>query len=469
MSQLKAFLSFQLQFESECLISKPKRGFNASELDKFAAEQMQNEIDGSISVKNITMIDSSEAKVKHHCETLEKLTNEWRIDIANAIRKKLNILQNKMKDKSTKLMNIYPYMRLLTPEQYTELLLDEMHFLAENGEWYSPTVIAIYSNLGNRVMQKHQIQVKERNGVNQKIRQSHKTYREGLCSGICPDNPRQLWQRIIHHSRENGPCALQKNINWPWGVQCDIGKTLFKIVLENIKIDASLLTSNKNVSNYEPALYSIFRKRGCMSREEIRPHPVFVKLVQGSMRPTMKFKTNEVPMLCPPIPWTSIESGGYIHSQTDLLRLPSQFPYQNELVSELPPEQIYPVLDSLNQLGAIPWKVNTRVLDLAIKVFNNGGDDKLDVPLTPDHMLSDDHLRYRGITRAHIDEVIKKNYNDEKYQQHQNELLSVYTDTLYKLSLANHFRDRAFWLPTNLDFRGRTYPGKLTIIKFIKR
>jgi len=29
---------------------------------------------------------------------------------------------------------------------------------------------------------------------------------------------------------------------------------------------------------------------------------------------------------------------------------------------------------------------------------------------------------------------------------------------LYKLSVANHFRDDVFWLPINLDFRGRVYP-----------
>lgn len=94
---------------------------------------------------------------------------------------------------------------------------------------------------------------------------------------------------------------------------------------------------------------------------------------------------------------------------------------------------------------------------MAIKIFNLGGDDKLDVPLTPDDMLNDEHLKYRGVTKAELEKIRKD--KDEKYEQRQNELLSLYTDTLYKLSLANHFRDRPFWLPTNLDFRGRTYPG----------
>lgn len=410
-------------------------------------------------VKNVTMLDSSKCvteKMQFHRDLLDKLTDQWRIDIANAIRKRLGILQHKMKIKSTKSMNVYPYMRLLTPEQYTEILLDELKSLAQGCELYSPTVVQIYGDLGLKVMHRYQIKLREQNGINQKIRHLYKTYREILCSGKCPDNPRQLWQRIIHHARTTGPCIFQRDIEWPWPVRCDVGRTLFKILLENIKIDANLLDQKTGQVNYAPVVYSLFRKRDSISREEIRPHPVFSQLMHEAKLDTMKFKTNEVPMVCPPMPWTSADSGGYLQSHTILLRLPPQFSHQNELINEIPSEQLYPPLDSINQLGSIPWRVDNRILDLAIKVFNYGGDEKLDVPLTPDHMVTDEHLRYRGISRGKFEQM--RNVKDNKYQQRQNELLSMYTDTLYKLSLANHFRDRAFWLPTNLDFRGRTYP-----------
>lgn len=430
-------------------------------MDELTAEQINNESEGHIIVKNVTMLDSSKyltERVKVHREMLDKLMDQWRIDIANAIRKKLGVLHHKMNRQSTQKMNIYPYMRLLTPEQYTELLLDELKSLADGCDLYSPTVVQIYGSLGEKVMQKYQMKMREQNGVNQKIRNVHKTYREILCSGTCPDNPRQLWQRIVHHTRKSGPGVWQRDTVWPWGVQCDVGRTLFKILMDSIKIDQNMLNVKKNQTNYAPVVYSIFRKRNLMSREEIRPHPVLTQLMHESRQDTMKFKANEVPMLCPPKPWTSPDSGGYLHAHTILLRLPPQFSYQNELVNQVPPEQLYPPLDAVNQLGCIPWRVNTRILDLAIKVLNLGGDDKLDVPLTPDDMLTDDHLKYRGITRQQLEKSRK--INDEKYQQRQNELLSMYTDTLYKLSLANHFRDRAFWLPTNLDFRGRSYPGE---------
>jgi len=38
------------------------------------------------------------------------------------------------------------------------------------------------------------------------------------------------------------------------------------------------------------------------------------------------------------------------------------------------------------------------------------------------------------------------------------ELFALRMDLLYKLSVANHFRNEVFWIPSNLDFRGRVYP-----------
>lgn len=460
-----------MRLKEDFPISKPKRGFTTADLSEATKEQIKNEIEGTIDVKDITMLDETQYamdKVKFHRELLDQLTNKWRVDILNAIQQRMTILQHKMKTNSTQNINIYPYMCTLTPEQFTELLLDELKSIAHGCELYSPTVVQIYGQLGKKAMHKYQMKWRTQCGVSQKVENLYETYREILCSGHCPDNPRQLWQRIVHHSRETGPCIYQRDVVWPWPVRCEIGRTLFKILLEYVKIDLNVLNHKTSHVSYVPVIYTLFRNREGVSREEIRPDPVFSQLVQEAKIDTMKFKTCEVPMLCPPIPRTSVDSGGYLYTYTDLLRLPQQFSYQNELFRAAPPVQVYPVLDSINQLASVPWKVNSRVLDLVIKVFNLGGDKKLDVPLTPDSMVTDKHLGYRGIQRTQFE--TERSVKDEKYQKQQNELLSLYMDTKYKLSLANHFRDRPIWLPTNLDFRGRTYPGKLhTCNKFIAK
>lgn len=402
------------------------------------------------------MLNSTvDTEVSKKREILDKLFNRWREDISTTIQKKMHIAYHRMKTVSDNKMNIYPYLKLLTPEECTEILLDELKCLLRGSEAYAPSVISIYQTIGNAVMKKYQVKLANQLGVNEKILNLHKTYREILSSGECSENPRQLWQRIIHHSRGDGPCLQQINNLWPWSFKTVVGRTLFKVISECLKIDANLLQPSKG-QNIVLAIYSVFRNRDLKSREEIRLHPTLVTLFRESNQESIHFNANEVPMLCPCVPWTSIDSGGYLMSEVNLIRLSPECNKQVKMIRDAPPQQMYPTFDTLNSLGSVPWRINTRILDLAIKIFNLGGNEELNVPLTPDNMLTDEQLRYRGVTRADL--VNERSSVGARYVQNQQDLLSLYSDTLYKLSLANHFRNRPFWLPHNLDFRGRTYP-----------
>lgn len=438
-------------------ISNAKYGFGTTELENFSNEQFDIETQGRITVINVAMqnIAGNESKkVLENRKKVDKLFEQWHAETIKAIKSKLNVFQHKMRTGSVKKINLYPYLRLLTPEELADILMDELKCLGQASESYTSTVVQMYASVGEKVQRKYQVKVLAKNGVTEKVEQLYATYRDILSSGTCTDNPRQLWQRIVHHARNIGPDIDQPPIYWPWPVHCDIGRTLFKILFENIKIDANMF--NAKTKNEVPVLYSLFRSRDLMSREEVRPHPVFAKLYRDAKIDTLSFPSNQIPMMCPSIPWTSTSYGGYLISKSELIRLPYKFSYHSNLLNEAPKAQIYPPLDALNQLGSIAWRINTRILDLAIKLFNVGGDEKFHVPLTPDSMLTDEHLKYRGITHAEYKEQIKS--SNAAYTKRQNELNSLYCEALYKLSLANHFRDRKFWMPHNMDFRGRVYP-----------
>ena len=52
-----------------------------------------------------------------------------------------------------------------------------------------------------------------------------------------------------------------------------------------------------------------------------------------------------------------------------------------------------------------------------------------------------------------------KNRRDmAEYKKVKSETYSLWCDILYKLSIANHFRDEIMYFPHNIDFRGRVYP-----------
>lgn len=226
--------------------------------------------------------------------------------------------------------------------------------------------------------------------------------------------------------------------------------------MRDLKIDINCTRMDKQTENLTPAFYTLFRNQGRHLKEEVKPHPVLAKLYRGSQQETLTFDVNQVPMVCPPQPWTTSRNGGYLLAKSDLIRLPQHAHQQLDRINKTPTHNLYPSLDSLNQLSSIPWAVNEDQLDVILKVFNAGGDDKLDVPPLPSSLAPPKVPENEAeLTKTEKFELFRQKM---QHRRKQAEMYSLWCDALYRLSLANHYRKRVFWLPHNMDFRGRVYP-----------
>lgn len=167
-------------------------------------------------------------------------------------------------------------------------------------------------------------------------------------------------------------------------------------------------------------------------------HVKFSRLYKASRQETLTFDANLVPMLCPPQPWNTPNNGGYILARSDLIRLPSQAQQQWARIRSSNPTSMYPALDSLNQLGSIAWKVDTKILDVAIEVFQNGGSVEMNVSQPPSS------LPPLVFEKLENDSTLNKTQKYQMFQakmahrQKQGEMFSLWCDLLYRLSLANH-------------------------------
>ena len=54
--------------------------------------------------------------------------------------------------------------------------------------------------------------------------------------------------------------------------------------------------------------------------------------------------------------------------------------YDKLLEEKTSKEDLVSVFDSLNFLGSCAWRTNKRILDIAIHMFNTGGNDDLAIP-----------------------------------------------------------------------------------------
>ncbi|XP_071439372.1 DNA-directed RNA polymerase, mitochondrial [Hetaerina americana] len=459
---------------------------DGEQLKNFTVEQLQTELNDCLEVKSIELREDPNELVLYLREKLAKSHEEWREVILNSLHQDLQALQNRSQRGviGHRFMNLYPFLSSVKKEELVELVLQEIRKLAEGSETFSPTTNQLYRELGSRVLERYQVNWKERTGILQKVKYLYNKYCDWFAnpeSVSLSEKPitctRQAWQSLVHSHQDEGASLNFKERSWPVSVQIGIGKFLYEIILREIRIDINISRPSNKKSHLLPAFYTLFRsqQQGKIMKEEVKPHPVLARLFRGAASDTLKFPARCVPMLCPPTPWTSVMSGGYLLTKADVIRLPQQAMLQWNRLANCPNQQLYPALDSLNQLGAVPWKVNKQVLDVVKEVFNTGGSSQLAIPAPPSSFISShtpSPLVPSTKSTASFSESDQASEGQTamqtgRFQQHRHQLYlrrkkaeaySLWCDMLYRLSLANHFRDRVFWLPHNMDFRGRVYP-----------
>ncbi len=105
----------------------------------------------------------------------------------------------------------------------------------------------------------------------------------------------------------------------------------------------------------------------------IKPHPIVTQIQRVAMETKLTFDSYVMPMLCPPVPWTSPKSGAYLLTPTKLMRSTDGAIQHQLLLEKSRDEDLHAVLDSLNQVGNCPWKINKPLLDIIISIFNDKG------------------------------------------------------------------------------------------------
>ncbi|CAG9788852.1 unnamed protein product [Diatraea saccharalis] len=434
------------------LFQSPAEGLlSVEETIQNGKEQLQIEIKGDIEVQNIIVKeDVIPESVKFCRKKLQETENEWRDVIKEAFIRNIGTLKSQS-NASHSAITLYPYLKVLEVDQFVDIIMDEISKLVDGSETYSPTLKLLQREIGTQVYHRYQIEQYRRNGVLKKVEEIYEKYCQWFVqrSGTeeRPYNARQAWLHLSHLHRD-GASLDTVEAPWPMEMRQNIGKFLYNIIINDVKIDVNMFKSKPKQKKL-PAVYKVHRPWGRLVRLELKPHPTLARLWTGAARPRLRMRAPLLPTRAPPAPWITHRAGAYLLTPTPLIRMPFNVSMQWKRLEESPPAALFPVLDSLNQLGEVPWRINQPVLDIQLKVFRSGGNKKLDIA-PPASAL--DTSTFGAETDAAA--VFKRRIAISRARA---EMHSLWCDALYKLSLANHYRDCIFWLPHNMDFRGRVY------------
>ncbi|KAK3583385.1 hypothetical protein CHS0354_040349 [Potamilus streckersoni] len=412
-------------------------------LAKFR-EQIQREALNKVSVKSVIETKKNQ-KMSH---LYDSLVEEWKKVIRVSFEAKLK--KQKAESSSFWTMSKYPYLLLFQQEDYVNIILEEALDLTKYSS-QSPSTSYMYLMLGYTIYEKYIREKKFIRDTPHKLFEVYKSYLDKFadpCEQLV--NHRVIWQKIAQDKN----CAALMDIpekRWSVLLMKSLGKFLYEIILKDLKIDANLLTKSPK-KHLVPAFHILYRQDGVRLREQIKPHPHLVTLVQN--QGSLMFPTTHLPMLVPPLPWTSVHQGGYLLNRIDIIRIIGHNTKQHEILNKTPLKKLNPVLDALNALSSCAWKINKPILDIMLELFRGKGNTDLDIPVPESESpkMPVINMEMSSYEKAKV-------YEKRKLLRKQNdEMKSRWYTELYRFSIANMFRDEIIWFPHNMDFRGRTYP-----------
>ncbi|XP_054548973.1 DNA-directed RNA polymerase, mitochondrial isoform X2 [Talpa occidentalis] len=424
--------------------SYPKLHLPLKTLQDLFQEQLCVELATVVHVQSVDKAPEETREVLRARKILGELRAQWEGTLAQALQ------AAKVKEARAAhegFPSVFPYLCLLSEQDMVQLLLQTLRNLSPHGE----SLLSVAQELGMRVFNRYTVQRKQLNNQVKVLEQRYYKYLHLLASDTqvaTPRLPRQYWEEL-------GLPDAPHEQPWPLPVLVQLGKQLAEVLVKAIQMPKHLATPKGDQRNI-PVLYHAYSFRSYRQIGILKPHPAFMQLVEDAAERELTFEASEMPMLCPPLPWMSPHSGAFLLSPTKLMRSMEGTTQHQRLLDSCPPADLHGALDTLTQLGNCAWQVNGTVLDLVLQLFTDKGCPRLGVPAPTSEAPQPPSTRLPPDTPpARKAEVRRELARCLKVTR---EMHSLWADARYRLSLAQHLRNHIFWLPHNMDFRGRTYP-----------
>ncbi|KXN82382.1 DNA-directed RNA polymerase, mitochondrial [Leucoagaricus sp. SymC.cos] len=243
--------------------------------------------------------------------------------------------------------------------------------------------------------------------------------------------------------------------SWSQYTRSKIGGILVDCLMDVAEVERSAVhkRTGETLTEIQPAFFHAYEYLRGNKLGVIRLNPVVVeRLAKDQLKDTLH--PRHLPMLVRPQPWISHNVGGYLFSKTQVMRYKDSMEQQIYLREASKNGQFELVYAGLDVLGSTPWRINRKVFDVVVQVWNSGERigklppaqfDKPE-PEIPENYGTDMKARSVFLQR-------QKAYNQQKANTHS-ERCSVN----YRLEIARALLNDTFYFPHNLDFRGRAYP-----------
>lgn len=239
---------------------------------------------------------------------------------------------------------------------------------------------------------------------------------------------------------------------WPNSLCLKISSTLLNVILSTCAFHNGL-----KILNYE----TISQNSKYSSVLSLSPSFVLKTRDFYKFQADFKIKKSQLPSQENINKWISIEGMPINGVSRSLIKGTKYLSHYIGLNSNLTDNSIEILQNTLNYLGEIPWKINPYILKVIKCMVHSGMDLSLiGIPKKPTIENYETDL-YRPPSESSEDyttELIKNRYKAGNERTTYAENLQIWNKLIKTISIAENYGDSKFYLPYEMDFRGRFYP-----------
>lgn len=384
-------------------------------------------------------------------KTLQGWMWEWYKKLEQSLREDLERMSSQVKRSLTNSVEsqLYPFLKLLPPSKMAMIVIIElMRMQGISGVADGIKTTRALITIGKAIESEYSAVMLNRHPeIFVQARHAQSILGKRNLIDLAVRRDLKVWQEKCQD--EN----LEMNIpKWTQIIRARVGSYLVHQLLEVATIKRQAYDRDGELWEEEqPAFYSAYeyiqgKKLGVIRLNEV----ISQRLDKESVRETLH--PRHLPMLVPPRPWLTHDSGGYFSVKTSAMRYKDSVEQSSYLRAASENNGLEVVLAGLDVLGNTAWNVNRAVFDVVVQVWNSG-EALADLPPAemtdpePERPPPDD-IKAKGIYLQRL-----RQWNSIRAGNH-----SQRCDINYKLEIARSFLNEKFYFPHNMDFRGRAYP-----------
>ena len=181
--------------------------------------------------------------------------------------------------------------------------------------------------------------------------------------------------------------------------------------------------------------------------------PEFIGLRDQILDRAMELAYIQWPMLCPPIPWSNTERGGYLTAEARNHKLVRGW---NQWAKNTSPQGDLP-LEMLNRLQNVAYRINPHILSVAKQAYADWrhiGSFRRAAAVEAKNWLTKEATKEEiREWRTYRTKVENANSRNAQHNWRTSEVMHT----------ALKFEGETFWIPWNFDYRGRVYSIATTL------